>query len=100
VQEIKQHQVLKLDLENELEENMYKALITFKQQCKIKIHIVHFCVGIGTDQLTPHFHKFVTEELIRRYDNPQEFRHQAGKADVVPFCKQKLNYGRRKRHAY
>lgn len=77
-----------------------KIVTTFKNQCKMKLFISTWCVGIGTDQLTPVYKTHVTEHLVRRYDNPEEFKHNAKKSDVVPFCKQTFNYNKRAKNRH
>lgn len=77
-----------------------KIVTTFKNQFKMKLFISTWCIGIGTDQLTPVYKTHVVEELVRRYDNPQEYQHNANKSDVVPFCKQTFNYNKRAKNRH
>lgn len=75
-------------------------ITTFKNQCKIKLFVSTWCIGIGTDQLTPAYKVHVTEQVMRRYDNLEEYKHNAKKSDVVPFCKQKFNYNKRAKNRH
>ena len=69
--------------------------ITFRENCKIKISIASFCLGIGTDQLTPVYMDRINEEVLKVYGSGNHLFHQSINSNS--FSKQILDYEKRAR---
>lgn len=70
--------------------------------CKKELYVSTFCIGVELNQFFPLFVDVVTgEKVIKEFKDETLFcldpRHFAKEN---AFSKQKLNYGRRKRHAH
>ena len=72
--------------------------ITFRENCKIKISIASFCLGIGTDQLTPVYMERVNEEVLKVYGSGNHLFQESIKANS--FSKQTLNDEKRAQYRH
>ena len=74
-----------------------KAITVFKDQCKKKLFVGTYCVGVELNQLFPKFVSVVIGEKIEKiYKTSDEFNISSLHfIQTNAFSKQKLNYNRR-----
>ena len=74
-----------------------RAVTVFKDQCKKKLFIGTYCIGVELNQLFPKFVDIVVGEKIeKRYKTSDEFSVSSLHfVQTNAFSKQKLNYNRR-----
>jgi hypothetical protein len=73
----------------------YKVINGFK----VKFCRTYFCIGIGMDQFTPVYHRYITGQSLGPVKNKTNI-HLPKEKDVQPQSKSlaKTNYGKRARH--
>lgn len=73
-----------------------KGLEHLKKNIRSKITTVSFCIGIGTDQLTPeYFSHSVNEYLGEAIPKQLLVKHEKKQVKTNSISLQKSNYGRR-----
>ena len=81
---------------------MIRAITVFRDQCKKKLFIGTYCVGVELNQFFPKFVEVtVGERVEKRYKNPHDFIISAHHfSSTNAFSKQTLNYGRRAKQRF